>query len=214
MEQYALQKLVAGYNPLTQQITAKVINLKDAAGHYVEDILTEMVQLKLTTGYADNYIAIGGIKWATWFSASCGMPNIHCCSDIGTNFQTVRDSMPFEFYFSNYVDAMYGEGTLILIEKESFAGLTFAQNQFMPNSFAENEFGSLSVRLAENCENSFILPLETFSNKKGMCPTSGKPQIELYWQLTYDFWTKPFNFLEGATPLSGDTGIYHYVLGQ
>ena len=213
LNNYVLSKLAPGYNPLRESLVRQPTKLKDATGHYVEDFLEELNALKMTTGYCGKYIAIGGVKWATWFSNSCGMPNIHCCSELGVNFQTVRDSMPFEFYLDTNVDTMYGAGTLILIEEDSLAMVDFKQNQFLPSSICCEEYGNLSVQLAACCEPSFTLTLETFSEQKGKCATTNKPAVNVHWEMTYDVWTKPHSFTHpDSSPLHDDTGIYHYFL--
>lgn len=213
IENYILTKLAPGYNPLRASAVVQPTKIKDATGHYVEDFLEELNALKMTTGYCGKYIAIGGVKWANWFSKTCDMPNIHCCSELGTNWQVVRDSMPFEFYFSNLVDSIYGQGTIIIIEEGALAMLTFNENQFRPSAeWCCDEFGTLDLQLAECCEDTFNLKLETFSTKKGMCATGGVPSVDVYWMLKYDVWTRPFNFRTDVAPLSGDTGIYHYVM--
>jgi hypothetical protein len=211
MENYALTKLVPGYNPVDATSAQVPIVMKDATGRWTTELLEKIAALKLETGYCGQYIAIGGTKWSLWFGAECGMPNVTCCSDIGVNFQAVRDNLPFEFYYSRFIDQMYGDGALILIEEGSFALFNWLQKKFLPDAACCETYGSLTVSLASCCDPSMALPFDTHSTVQGLCATGGKGVDQaFFWSSKYDVWTKPFSFLYGTAPLSTMTGVFHF----
>lgn len=211
MENYLLTKLVPGYNPVDATSAQVPIIMKDATGRWTTELLEKISALKLETGYCGQYIAIGGTKWAQWFGNECGMPNVTCCSDIGVNFQAVRDNLPFEFYYSRFIDAIYGAGALILIEEGSFAAFNWVAKQFLPDAACCETYGMLNVSLASCCEPSMSMMLDTHSAVQGLCATKGKGvNTDLFWSAKYDGWVKPFSFTHGTSPLSAQTGIYHF----